>query len=151
MTTALLDKLLLITSLFQQDMARAFADTPLTEARVTLLWTLALGGPSTQQALAEALSVTPRNISGLVDALEGHGYVRRTPHPSDRRAVLVRLTPKGDEVMTRMQRDHAELDADLRRAIAPERRDAFDHDIDAVIARLTELVTAARSQPGGYA
>lgn len=151
MTPSLLDKLLLVTSLFKQDMARAFAGTPLTESRLTLLWTLALSGPSTQQALSEALSVTPRNVSGLVDALEEHGYLERIPHPSDRRAVLVQLTARGDEVMTRMRQDHAELDDQLRNAVAPEHRVGFDQGLDAVVARLTELVTAAQSTPGGYA
>lgn len=96
MHTSIVDKLLAITNMFQQDMAQAFAGTPLAESRVAVLWTLALSGPSTQQALSEALSVTPRNISGLVDALENHGYVQRTPHPSDRRAVLVTLRPSGE-------------------------------------------------------
>ncbi|HMR48391.1 MAG TPA: MarR family transcriptional regulator [Arachnia sp.] len=144
MQTVILDRLLAITNLFQQDMARAFAGTPLTESRVGLLWMLALGGPSTQQALSEALSVTPRNISGLVDALEKHGYVRRVPHPSDRRAVLVELTVTGDEVMARMREEHDLIEAELRAAIAPEHQEGFERGIDAVMARLNELASAAQ-------
>ncbi|GAA3771154.1 hypothetical protein GCM10022240_24170 [Microbacterium kribbense] len=143
MSPVLLDKLLLITSLFRQDMTRAFAGTPLTESRVTLLWSLALTGPSTQQALSESLSVSPRNISGLVDVLERHGYVRRVPHPSDRRAVLVQLTAEGDAVMVRMQREHAELNADLGNAVAPADRAAFGRGMDAMLARLVELTSSA--------
>ncbi|MBT2483099.1 MULTISPECIES: MarR family winged helix-turn-helix transcriptional regulator [unclassified Microbacterium] len=142
MPTSIVDKLMAITSMFQQDMARAFAGTPLTESRVAVLWTLALSGPSTQQTLSEALSVTPRNISGLVDALEQHGYVRRVPHPSDRRAVLVTLTPNGEAAVARMQEEHAHLEVELRDAVAPEHLDALEQGIEAIIARLATLVSA---------
>ncbi len=151
MTDSILDRLLAITNLFQQDMTRAFAGTPLTESRVGLLWTIALSGPSTQQALSEALSVTPRNISALVDALEKHGYVQRVPHPSDRRAVLVQLTASGDEMMTRMREEHDLIEAELRRAVAPEHRAGFEHGLDAIIARLIELTSATQADGEGDA
>lgn len=145
MTATLLDKFLTISNLFQEDMARAFAGTPLTEARVAVLWTLAAQGPSTQQALAEALSVTPRNISGLVDALESHDYVQRTAHPTDRRAFLVALTSAGEKAMARMQEEHTQLNAELRDAVTPEQHRALEEGIDAIIARLTALMTEAQA------
>ncbi|MDF2574001.1 MAG: MarR family transcriptional regulator [Agromyces sp.] len=55
-----LDRLLEISELFQKDMARAFDGTPLTAARVRLLWDLQHEGPSTQHALATRLDVSPR-------------------------------------------------------------------------------------------
>ncbi len=146
MQTSIVNKLLAVSNMFQEDMARSFAGTPLTESRVAVLWTLALSGPSTQQTLAEALSVTPRNISGLVDALEQHGYVQRTPHPSDRRAVLVTLTSTGEEAMARMQEEHAHLEAELRDAVAPEHLDALEQSIDAIIARLAVLMNPEQTK-----
>lgn len=47
--------------------------------------------------LAEALGVTARNITTIVDGLEHEGLIARTPDPTDRRAILVELTPKGQE------------------------------------------------------
>ena len=41
------------------------------------------------------LGVTPRNVTKLVDGLEGEGLLVREPHPHDRRATLLRLTDKG--------------------------------------------------------
>lgn len=145
MRTSIVDKLLAISSMFQEDMARAFADTPLTESRVAVLWTLALSGPSTQQTLAEALSVTPRNISALVEVLEQHGYVHRVPHPTDRRAVLVTLTSIGETAMARMQEEHAHLEAELREAVAPEHLETLERGIDSIIARLATLVSAEQT------
>ena len=113
MTTPItvLDRLLEISELFQKDMARAFDGTPLTAARTRLLWELQHSGPSTQHALATSLDVSPRNITGLVDALEAGGYVIRSPHPSDRRATIVSLAASAQQMMREMQREHTELSA----------------------------------------
>jgi DNA-binding MarR family transcriptional regulator len=45
--------------------------------------------------LASTLDVVPRSATGLVDALEKAGLVRRTVDPSNRRSVLVSLTEAG--------------------------------------------------------
>jgi DNA-binding MarR family transcriptional regulator len=140
-----LDRLLEISELFQRDMAREFDGTSLSTARTRVLWDLAHSGPSTQQALATRLEVSARNITGLVDALETAGYVARAPHPTDRRAVLVTLTPSATELMREMQRDHEELSSTLLAAVAPSDRDAFVRGVDAVAARLRELVAAAEA------
>ena len=140
-----LDRLLEIGELFQHDMARAFEGTSLTPARVRVLWELSHAGPMTQQALATRLEVSARNITGLVDALEAGGHVARSPHPTDRRAVLVTLTASATELMREMQRDHEELSATLLGAVAPSDRDAFVSGVHAVAARLRELVSAAEA------
>ncbi len=136
------DRLLLIADLFQRDMARAFDGTGLTTARVHLLWVLQ-HGPSTQQTLAQLCDVTPRNITGLVDALEKSGHVRRTPHPTDRRAVLVELTEAATATMAQMQDEHAQLNETLLSAIDPADRAAVERGLSAVAAHLEHLVTTA--------
>jgi DNA-binding MarR family transcriptional regulator len=47
--------------------------------------------------LSVALGVTARNVTTIVDALEREGLVARMPDPKDRRAILLALTPKGQE------------------------------------------------------
>ena len=137
-----LDRLLEISELFQKDMARAFDGTPLTTARVRLLWELQHGGPSTQHALATRLGVSPRNITGLVDALEAGGYVKRSPHPSDRRATIVSLAASARRMMAEMQREHAQLTAELLSAVDPADRPSLERGVDAIAARLSELIAA---------
>ena len=149
MTPLLLDRLLQIADLFQKDMARAFEGTGLTPARVHLLWMLQHAGPSTQQVLAQLLGVSPRNITGLVDALEGTGHVRRTPHPTDRRAVLVELTADAAKTMTQMQQEHDELNATLVAAVAPADRDAVERGITAIATHLQTLVADAETSNSG--
>lgn len=143
MDPQLLDRLLQIGDLFQKDMARAFEGTSLTPTRVHLLWVLQHAGPSTQQTLAGLCGVSPRNITGLVDALERSGHVRRAPHPTDRRAVLVELTADAAKTMERMQREHEELNATLLAAVAPADRDALERGVTAIAQRLESLVAEA--------
>jgi DNA-binding MarR family transcriptional regulator len=89
--------------------------------------------------------VSPRNITGLVDALEKTGHVRRAPHPTDRRAVLVELTPSAVETMTRMQREHADLDDSLMGAVAPSDRDAVMRGLAAISGHLEQLIAEESS------
>ena len=67
----------------------------LTQARARLLYVLAESGALVMSDLSRALDVTPRAVTGLVDALERDGLARRVGHPSDRRATFVELTPSG--------------------------------------------------------
>lgn len=52
-------------------------------------------GPQTQRELADRLSADQPYVTLMVDDLEGHGLVKRKPHPTDRRAKLVELTASG--------------------------------------------------------
>ena len=52
-------------------------------------------GPMTPSELGERLIVTRATVTGLLDSLERRGYVRREPHATDRRSLVVELTPEG--------------------------------------------------------
>ncbi|MET0885215.1 MAG: MarR family transcriptional regulator [Mycetocola sp.] len=146
-----LDLLLEIGELFRDDMARAFDGTALTVSRTHLLWVLAGTGPSTQQALAGAMNVSARNVTGLVDALEGAGYVKRSPHPTDRRATIVSLTDAGETTMSDMARDHAKLSHDLMEAVDPADRDGFTRGLDSIATRLRALILSDADARGTVA
>jgi DNA-binding MarR family transcriptional regulator len=57
--------------------------------------------PLTLRALAERLQADPPYVTLMVDDLEKRGLVKRTPHPEDRRAKLVQLTPRGRKAAER--------------------------------------------------
>jgi DNA-binding MarR family transcriptional regulator len=69
--------------------------TGASPGRLQLLAHLVENGPTAVGRLAYELDVSPPAITRMVDGLEDDGLVRRLPHPSDRRAVLVRATPAG--------------------------------------------------------
>ena len=48
-------------------------------------------------ALARGANMTPQAMGELVDELEELGYVERRPDPTDRRAKLIMLTPRGHD------------------------------------------------------
>lgn len=72
-------------------------DSGITHARMRLLGALYFGGPRIMSALSEELGVTRRNVTALVDALQEEGLVRRSSHPTDRRATVIELTEKGKQ------------------------------------------------------
>lgn len=50
-------------------------------------------GPSTAGRIADLSGFTTGAITGVVDRLERGGYVRRRPHPRDRRSVIIEALP----------------------------------------------------------
>jgi DNA-binding MarR family transcriptional regulator len=67
----------------------------LSYARLRLLQVLHCGGPAIMRDLGVQLGVSPRNMTAMVDAMEDAQLVVRRPHPTDRRATLIELSPRG--------------------------------------------------------
>lgn len=136
--TPALDLVFELVLLLGEDMRRALGRDGLTESRAHLLWELDQRGPSTQRALAQALGVSPRNVTGLVDALETTGFVRRVPHPQDRRATLVTFTEHGARIAAGLSRGKQELAGVLFDDLAPERYACFVEGLSEVLTALRE-------------
>lgn len=60
---------------------------------------LVAGEPLTPGELAGKLLVSSAASSALIDRLSARGHVVRTPHPSDRRSVLVHASPATVELI----------------------------------------------------
>lgn len=60
------------------------------------------------RVLSRYLMVTGGNVTGLTDELEREGLVARESSPEDRRAWIVRLTPKGRRLFETMAKEHEE-------------------------------------------
>lgn len=86
----------------------ASADAP-SYPRLRLLNCLECDGPQRMSDLADALEVTPRSVTALVDGLEAEGLVRRQPHPTDRRVTIVESTDKASGAADQFQLHHAGL------------------------------------------
>ncbi len=66
-------------------------------------------GPRRITELATEERVTQPAITLLVNRLEERGWVKRFPDPSDGRAVLVSLTPVGEEVFEQLRAEYRAL------------------------------------------
>jgi DNA-binding MarR family transcriptional regulator len=82
-------------------------------ARGRVLWALHETGPVLMRALSQALGISPRTVTGLVDALEADDWVTRSPHPADRRATIISLTPAADAALARLREHYEGLAHDL--------------------------------------
>ena len=71
------------------------ADTSLSLSQIAALGTLDRHGPLTPGELAAHERVQPPSMTRVVAALEVAGMVTRTDHPTDRRQVLVAVSPEG--------------------------------------------------------
>ncbi len=67
--------------------------------RLSALAVVVRDGPLTVGDLASIEGVRPPTMTRLVDGLVRDGSVRRSPHPDDHRAVLVRATAQGTRAL----------------------------------------------------
>jgi DNA-binding MarR family transcriptional regulator len=54
--------------------------------------------PISPNHIADRLIISRASVTSLLDSLEKHGYVKRQPHPSDRRKLTIELTISGRQV-----------------------------------------------------
>lgn len=61
-----------------------------------LIQELGMQGESPIVAIRRSLDLTPSTLTSLADRLERDGYLERRRHPTDRRTVVLALTPEGE-------------------------------------------------------
>jgi DNA-binding MarR family transcriptional regulator len=106
------------------------------------------------RALSQDVGVTPRTITGLVDALEADGWVERRAHPSDRRATIVALTPAAEAAFARLIEGYRGLAQDLVSGIPEADQQCALGVLEHISARLDDAVrrgTAAFDPPASPA
>jgi len=82
-------------------------------ARGRVLWALQESGPVVMRALSQRLGISPRTVTGLIDALEADGWVTRSPHPDDRRATIIAITPAAETALASLRDNYEGLAHDL--------------------------------------
>ncbi|WP_348788108.1 MarR family transcriptional regulator [Leifsonia sp. NPDC080035] len=98
------------------------------------------GVPVTAGALSDHLHVSTASVTKLLDRLEKAGHVVRRPHPTDRRAVTVEITPETHrEVRRTMGLQHARR-FEVAKALTPAERETVTRFLDDLSA--TTLITA---------
>lgn len=108
--------------------------TDLNGLAMVMDWGL-LGEHATPGRLSAAMQLSAPATSAMLDRLERAGHVTRTPHPGDRRSVVVEVTEHALEVGGAMFRPMAER-------LTPVLDSRSDDEL-AVIATFLEEVEAA--------
>ena len=81
----------------------------LTMTQFRLLTSLMRESPLSQAALGKNLQRGESNINVVVGNLERRGWIARRAHRTDRRKVMIHLTPKGRKLIERVHPHHAKV------------------------------------------
>ena len=83
---------------------RTHTTSGLTPTQLSALGVVFREGPLTLGELANAEQVRAPSITRTVDLLVAAGLVQRQPNPRDARAVLVGVTPEGEQLVKEIRR-----------------------------------------------
>jgi DNA-binding MarR family transcriptional regulator len=86
-----------------QHVPSVWIDSGLTITQLRSLFLIANKGRTNFRKLAEALGVTPSNVTGIADRLEEQGLVSRTQNPEDRRETTLQATDKGEALVSNLK------------------------------------------------
>jgi len=107
-------------------------------SQVMILQTLLKQKTMQMNELAKFLGLSKANASGLVDRLVNKNLIERLPKPDDRRVVLVRLTPKGVRVATRLAIINRRGLAQMMRRIPEKNLEVFLNTLELVARDLVQ-------------
>ena len=106
----------------------------LSDSEMLAVAYLAQHGQLSPSALAQLLDLSSGGITALVGRLESAGHLVRRRHPTDRRSILVELSP---ELVARAEREFGPLVEDLERAsmeLSEEERHVVRRFLDRAVA-----------------
>ena len=130
----------LMPSIIQGVQLDFFVKRGVTQTQFLVLVAIHGHGRTTMGVLARRLHVSMPTASGVVDRLVRAGYVRRTPHPQDRRQVVVETTAKGEAFIRQFQAVVRRRWEEVLKPLAPSELGAFYH----VITTLREQLQVRR-------
>ena len=100
-----------LSRLLERNIDRVFASYDLSRGGFDVLAALRRSGPPyqlTPTELYNSLLISSGATTNRLDRLQEQGLVSRLPAPTDRRGVLVALTPKGRRLVDRVIESHLE-------------------------------------------
>jgi len=102
------------------DRALESAGLGLTAGEARTLAHVALSPATRQTTLAARMNVEPMTLVGFLDRLESRGLVEREPDPTDRRAKIVRLTPRSEPTLGQVRKIIETVQAAAMQGFQPE-------------------------------
>ncbi|QPK78985.1 winged helix-turn-helix transcriptional regulator [Corynebacterium lizhenjunii] len=91
-------------------------------------------GPLRPGQLADALRITPRAATAVVDALVAENLVATGPDPQDRRAKVVSITAAGRKYLAATRAKRAEISQELFGALSPREQQELARLLRHIIA-----------------
>lgn len=97
-------------------------ETVLSDIQLAALAALARHDSMTPGELAEHEKVQPPSMTRVIAVLEERGLVRREPHATDRRQVILTVTDEGRDVVQRVRRRREAWLAQRLQELTPDER-----------------------------
>lgn len=119
-------RLVIITKLVDRRLAETSREVGLSVSGAKLMLALLRSRPEHQLSpgqLAREGGLTSGTMTVLIDQIEARGLVERHPDPHDRRALLVRLTPTGKQLIEEAHQAYLAEERELLRALDATERD----------------------------
>ena len=79
----------------------------------------------TSRQLCAALDILPPNLVGMIKSLDKRGLIERRPHPTDRRAQGLHLSPAGKKLQKSAQATATRLESDVASRLSAEELDTL--------------------------
>ena len=98
-------------------------ETVLSDIQLAALAALERHGSMTPGELAEHEKVQPPSMTRVIAVLEERGLVRREPHATDRRQVILTVTADGKELVQRVRRRREAWLAQRLQELSPQERE----------------------------
>jgi DNA-binding MarR family transcriptional regulator len=105
--------------------AASLGEPDLSETQLAALATLERHGAMTPGELAEHEKVQPPSMTRVIAVLVDSQLVRREPHPSDRRQVVLTATDAGRDLVIKARRRREAWLAQRLRELSPQERAAL--------------------------
>ncbi len=113
-------------SLVSSELSQRFRAYGLSVATFNVLMILEGAGEALcPHQIGERLLVTRGTVTGLLDSLEKQGLVRRTPHPEDRRMLLIQLTPRAYSLLKELLPQHFPGEVEMMSALSEPEKDTL--------------------------
>ena len=115
---------------------RGYVDFPFASA--SLLWLLDEGG-TRSTLLAQRAGVSKQAMSQLVRLMERQGYLEQVADPSDTRAKVVRMTPRGEAVKTACVEVREELNQRIAKMVGGKEAREMESYLDAMTQMFSDV------------
>ncbi|MFH1651838.1 MAG: MarR family transcriptional regulator [Chloroflexota bacterium] len=115
----------------------AWMELSLTIAQLKSLVFIAREESTNFRQLATALEVTPACVTGIIERLVEQGLVSRTENPEDRRMLLLRVTGKGQKLLTGLREKQISRISEIMEHLSHD-------DLAALVKGLSALHEACR-------
>lgn len=104
------------------DYTRTVGGVGIRPAQFAAMVIIAANPGLTQSALAQTMGIDRSAAVGLIDALEGGGWVERVPSPSDRRSYSIMITDSGRTMLARLKQLVREHEQRVSAPLSPAER-----------------------------